>query len=287
MDIRQLTYFMTVAEEGQFTAAAKRLHMAQPPLSQQIKKLEDELGVPLLIRGPRQIELTDAGRLLYERASQITDLVRSTAHEVSDFQKGLRGTLRIGTVSSSGMILTHHGIEEFHQNYTDVHFEIYEGNTFQIIDMLETGRIDIGIVRTPFKDGDFQCRYLYTEPMIASMTDELDSWPQRMMLPLTALDGAGLIVYRRFGRIIDDVCVLHGFKPHVFCYTDDARTTLAWANAGLGIAITPRSAFYLGPHERLHYKEIDETALETSIAAIWPKDRYLPHACQAFLDALV
>lgn len=101
MDLRQLTYFLAIAEEGQITAAARRLNMAQPPLSQQMKALEEELGVELFLREPRSVTLTDAGEILYRRARQLITLADSTRREIGDFKSGLRGTLSIGTVSSS------------------------------------------------------------------------------------------------------------------------------------------------------------------------------------------
>ena len=86
MDIKQLRYFLTIAEEGQITAAARRLHIAQPPLSQQLKLLEIELGVKLVERGPRHIHLTDAGKILRTRAEQILELSNSTINEIDDFK---------------------------------------------------------------------------------------------------------------------------------------------------------------------------------------------------------
>lgn len=91
MDIKQLRYFHTIAEEGQITNAAKRLHMAQPPLSYQLKNLEDELGVKLVERGSRNIKLTDAGLILYKRAEQILSLAKSTEDELKDFKQGTHG----------------------------------------------------------------------------------------------------------------------------------------------------------------------------------------------------
>ena len=130
MDIRQLKYFLTIAEEEQITAAAKRLHMAQPPLSQQMKLLEDELDIQLFKRGPRRIHLTDAGKLLQKRARQILELSDSTIREITDCKRGVRGTLKIGTVSSSGSILLRQGMQNFYHHFPDAHFEIHEGNTF-------------------------------------------------------------------------------------------------------------------------------------------------------------
>ena len=100
MDLKQLRYFMAIVEERQITAAARRLHMAQPPLSNQMKMLEDEIGLKLFQRGPHHIELTEAGELLAARAAQLLDMAAMTKRELKDFRQGLCGTLAIGTVSS-------------------------------------------------------------------------------------------------------------------------------------------------------------------------------------------
>ena len=134
---------MVIAEEGQITAAARRLHMAQPPLSQQMKALEEELGVQLLQREPRSVTLTDAGEILYRRARQIVTLTDSTRREIADFKNGLRGTLSIGTVSSSGSVILQPALRQFHDDHRGIRFEIYDGNTFRVLDMLRKGLIEI------------------------------------------------------------------------------------------------------------------------------------------------
>lgn len=159
MDLRQLTYFLAIAEEGQITAAARRLNMAQPPLSQQMKALEEELGVELFQREPRSVTLTDAGEILYRRARQLITLADSTRREIGDFKSGLRGTLSIGTVSSSGSVILRPALRQFHDSHRGIRFEIYDGNTFHILDMLRKGLIEIGIVRTPFKQEAFDCTF--------------------------------------------------------------------------------------------------------------------------------
>lgn len=95
MDIKQLTYFLAIAEEGNISAAAKKLHISQPPLSLQLKLLEEELGVVLLERGARKSTLTDAGRLLYKHARYILQLVENAEREIQDFGNGIQGTLRL------------------------------------------------------------------------------------------------------------------------------------------------------------------------------------------------
>lgn len=284
MDIRQLKYFLAIAEEEQITAAAKRLNMAQPPLSQQMKLLEDELDTQLFKRGPRQIRLTDAGKLLANRARQILELSDSTLREIADCKRGLRGTLKIGTVSSSGSILLSKGMQSFYQSFPDARFEIHEGNTFSLIELLTRGLIEIGIVRTPFRNSRVECKYLRKEPMIVIMDDSHDWAPEKKEISLQELAEKPVILYRRFEQLLLDTFAGYGIQPQVFCTNDDARTTVLWANAGYGIGIVPASAFNLAAHSHLHSKILTEERLYTCITAIWMKDRYLSSLAENFLD---
>ena len=286
MDLKQLHYFLTIVSEEQITAAAKKLHMAQPPLSHQIKLLESELGVTLFRRGPHHIELTDAGRAMAHRARQLLDLADSTRREVADFQRGIRGTLAIGTVSSSGNILFSPGLRQFHEQYQDIHFEIHDGNTYQILEMLDQSIIEIGIVRTPFNSSRFNCRFLSAEPMVAAMTREWDWCPGQDVISVRDLVDKPLIIYRRFNQLLHDTFEAADVRPDIYCRNDDARTTVLWANAGLGVAIAPAAALNLAAHENLRVKQIDEKKLRTRLVAIWRQDRYLSTAGEKFLAAL-
>lgn len=285
MDIRQLKYFLAIAEEGQITSAARKLQMAQPPLSQQLKLLEEELGVKLVDRGPRSIQLTEAGAILRDRAQQILELTDSTAREINDFVKGLKGTLSIGTVSSSGATLLQDRLCEFHKMYQGVKFEIHEGNTFRVIDLLNKGIVEIGIVRTPFNATNLECLYTPAEPMIAVMTPEYDWKIDEMFIDIGELEDKPLIIYRRFEQLIRATCLENGFDPRIFCMNDDARTTLIWANAGLGIGIIPKSAFELTNNNNLIYKEILSESLRTRVAAVWIKDKYLSSLASKFIES--
>ncbi|GAA4653274.1 LysR family transcriptional regulator [Anaerocolumna aminovalerica] len=285
MDIKQLKYFLTIAEEGQITSAAKKLNMAQPPLSQQLKLLEEELGVKLVERGSRHLKLTDTGKILMNRARQILELTNSAVKEVKDFSKGLQGTLSIGTVSSSGATLLNESVLEFHKEYSGIEFEIYEGNTFTLIDLLNKGIIEVGIVRTPFNALNFECKYAKTEPMIAAIPREYYWEPAKYSISVSALKNKPLIIYRRFEQLICETCMEYGFEPQIFCKCDDARTALLWANAGAGIAIVPKSAFELAANSNLLYKEIENEKLKTKIAAIWVKDRYISPLASKFIES--
>lgn len=282
MDIRQLKYFVAIAEEEQITRAAKKLHLAQPHLSRQLKLLEEELGVSLVERGNKKISLTEAGKLLKKKAEQIIELTDSTVNEIYDFNKGLFGTIKIGTVSSSGTSILNNKMMDFHLKYPEVNFEIWEGNTFKILDLLNTGIIEIGIVRTPFDLTNYNSIGLPVEPMIAVMSSDL-AWESKPIIGLNQLNNKPLIIYRRFEELILQLCRQENFEPRFICKNDDARTTLLWAETGLGIGIVPRSAIDLVKSQNLSYKEISNPLLHTQILGIWLKNRDLSPAAYNFL----
>ena len=269
MDIKQLEYFQAVVEEGSISAAARRLHLTQPPLSLQLRLLEEELGIRLLERGPRKVSLTDAGKLLYKRAAAILEMSSSTVRELEDYARGLSGVLRLGTVSTSGPALFHHRIPAFHAAYPNVRFEIQEGNTFELLELLRAGIIETAVVRTPFQEEGLGALYLEEEPMAAvGLSRLLDAAPlereegtgkgekpedRRLLagegekrpspeapaLSLVELAGRPLILYRRFEKLVEGVCRQAGFVPDIVCRCDDARSALMWARAGVGVALVP------------------------------------------------
>ena len=163
-------------------------------------------------------------------------------------------------------------MQAFRAKFPRVHFEIHDGNTYQLIDMLEKRLIEIAIVRTPFNASRFNCKYRQPEPMIAAMTPELDWAPQQQEIAVEELADRPLILYRRFEQILLDTFAAHEFTPDVACLNDDARTTILWANAGLGVAIAPAAAVDLAAHNHLHVKTIAEPSLRTRLAAIWPRE---------------
>lgn len=284
MDIKQLRYFVAIADEEQITSAAKKLHISQPPLSYQLKNLEDELGVKLLERGSRKIHLTPAGRILRNRAEQIIQLTDATFREIRDLNNGFQGTLSLGTVSSSGYTLLDSRLKVFHKEFPLINFELYEGNTYKIIEYLNCGLIEIGVVRTPFNMTNFDYITAEEEPMIAVMNEDMEFNKHTDTISVENLKEKPLIIYKRFESLIKERCNIHGFEPIFFCKNEDARTTLSWANAGLGIGIMPLSAFNSMNNSNLVYKIIDDPLLNTQIAAIYLKDKYISTSAQHFLE---
>ncbi|MEG0329199.1 MAG: LysR family transcriptional regulator [Longicatena sp.] len=282
MDIRQLRYFLTICEEGQISAAARKLHMAQPPLSQQLKALEDELGVSLLKRGNRSIQLSDAGELLKTRSQQIIQLCESTKKEVIDAKRNTKKTLTIGIVSSSHNVFLNHGVQAFHADYPNTDFILKEGNTFEVMDMLSKGIVEIGIVRTPFSNTLVNCVSLAQEAMVAVVHKEENPF-STTSITIDDLNNQPLLYYERYEALLSQLFVEAGFHPHVVCRNQDARTTLLWANAKMGIGIVPQSALSLIDTKNLSVLEIKEKRLMTQLMMITMKDKYVSDTALTFL----
>ena len=271
MDIRQLKYFQAIAEEGQISKAAKRLNMAQPPLSQQLKMLEGELGVTLVERGPRNITLTEAGRLLLERAVQILELTKATTNELQDLNSGVNGTLSIGAVASSGTTFLPDRIRSFHLQHPGITFQFWEGTTLRILELLQNGIIEIGIVRAVFDPNLYKSYDLPPDSSIA----------------MSSLAEKPLLIHRSNESLIAESCRNSGFAPRFLCRGDDVRSLLVWADAGIGVAIVPKSAIGLVPSSRLTYSEIAEPALSIKKAVVWYKNRYQSTVSRKFLAILL
>ncbi len=284
MNLKQLKYFMAIAEERRITAAAKKLNIAQPPLSYQMELLENELGVALLRRGPRGVELTDAGEMLYKRAEQILGIVSAAEHEVRCYGQGVRGVLSLGTISSSGGVVPNPKMLDYIRSHPEIRLEIHEGNTFAVIEMLEKGLIDLGIVRTPFQPDRLKCCYAEKEPMIAVTAGNFIGSSERGRITLRELAEYPLILYRRFEPLIQEVFAAENLTPVFLCKNDDARTTLLWAQKGLGVGVVPQSALLTLGFGGLSSREIACEKLRTRLAAVWMKDRRLSPLAQKFVE---
>lgn len=236
MDIKQLEYFITVVEEGTITGAAKKLHISQPPLSAQMQILEEELGAKLFQRGARQIILTEPGRMLYKKALEMRDLSEQAKEEIRTWKKGQAGHLRLGLVSSSSCEELYQKLALFQKLYPEIQIKVYEGNTYELLEMLHREKIDAAVLRTPFSFYGLDTAFIHQDSMA------LLGFKDEKAVNLKDLKGHPLILYRRWEKLILDAFEEIEIKPHVYCVADDARTCVSWARAGLGVAMVPESA---------------------------------------------
>lgn len=282
MDLKQLQYFIVIAEEGQITAAAKRLNMAQPPLSQQLKHLEDELGTQLFERNTRRLQLSEAGRLFLARARQLVDLSATIKKEMSDYTSGYGGTVIVGITATSVPYILGDEMARFHEQYPHINFEFCEANTPNVLDLLRKGAVDIGIVPTPFHTDGLETLYKKPTPMAAVTTDG-DNLAEAAECSVEDLAEKNIIVYRRYEALILEMFAVRGIVPRIICKCDHSYTALLCAEAGLGVAVLPLEAIKMA-HKQMQCRVLTEKRLETSTVAVWLPNRRLANPARAFLD---
>lgn len=283
MNSKQLLYFASVAETGSFTAAAQKLGLSQPPLSKQIMLLEEELGVTLLKRGSRKAELTEEGIYLYGQARNILSIMDTTAAELSHFQDATSGILRLGTISSSGYVLTERILKDFCQRFPQIRFEITEGNTYELLEQLKNGIIECAVLRTPFNNDGFECIYGPEEALAAVGDPRFFHCDETEPISLHDLIGVPLIQYRRFDSVLSAAFQNARIHPTVFCRNDDARTCLLWASAGLGVALVPETLTKLSLTDHLAVHRISCADTTTRMAAVYKKNGYVSNIAKEFV----
>ncbi|KAF0824935.1 LysR family transcriptional regulator [Cytobacillus firmus] len=288
MDLRQLKYFVTIVEEGQITLAAKKLNMAQPPLSQQLINLEKELGTKLLIRNGRSLELTEAGEILYTKGKKHLYNFDDIINEVKEAGGGLRGTLNIGTAISCICYLPER-IHHFQAHYPHVTFKIWEGDPFRLSDYILDRKIELAIVRSPIEKKNFSYIPIEEEPFVCILP--LD-WPvgsktnsvtmeELSVFPLVALhrvNGEGI-----YEMLLEEF-TKRGLKPKIVAESPNITILLSLVESGVGAAILPSSASTSYSRDNLKVLSINDCHLSTGTYAIWLKNGYLSQIAKRFLE---
>ena len=285
MDLRSLNYFSVVAEELNFTRAAHRLSMSQPPLSNQIRSLEEELGTPLFIRGGRSLQLTEAGKLLYRRAAQLLDLAERTREEVNSLSMGLSGTICLGSVAGRAPFLCAQWLAGFREEYPLVRFEIVNGSSDDIIDQILRGFIELGIIAAPYDSEHLEGIPVGDEPWCAILSQRHPLAAQRSApLPLKALAGQPLIVPHRRSRIdeIRNWFRLAGAEPTIIGEHSNFVDVLAMAQANVGICIFPQTT--PDPMPGIVCRRIVEPSRRARYLLVHKRDASMSELSQTFLD---
>jgi DNA-binding transcriptional LysR family regulator len=254
MELRHLRYFLAVAEELNFTRAARRLNIAQPPLTQQIKALEAELGVMLFDRSTYRIELTAAGKLFAAEVARILNDVQDAVLLTQRAARGVVGQMRVGfTESASFNPVVPATFRTFRALCPGVEIALEEHQSIELIEALREGRVDAAFVRPPVNTGQgLTMDLLVAEEMVVALpgTHELANRPA---LDLRDLANETFILYPRSVRpgLADAViaaCEQAGFTPRVEQFAPQLSSTVNWVAAGLGVSIVPKSMQHLQAH---------------------------------------
>lgn len=276
MDIRHLQYFLAVAEELHFGRAAKRLHIAQPPLSRQIRKLEEELGVPLFNRAKHRIHLTHAGRVFMEEARLILAQTREAVLAAQRAADGQAGRLVIGFISAATCDVLPTVLPVFRERCPDVELTLRELHTSQQIHALRSGRIHLGLVRAPAYDRAVVFEPILREPLMVALPANhrlacLPTIPTQFLA-----DEPFILLPRRYAPGYYDqlvsVCQQAGFTPHVVQEALQVHTVVGLVAAGIGIALVAPSVRRI-QREGVVYRGLDQEPVpQVETAMAWHRD---------------
>lgn len=245
MNLKQLEYFIAVAQEQHFGRAAERLGMAQPPLSRQIKQLEEQLGAVLFDRGRASIGLTQAGRCLLVEGEIILRRIEQIKLEVQYLGNGATGRLRIGHVGSAVYGALPLAVRAFRERYPNVWTSLLPFNNFDLRESLVQRQIDVAISRSQLNDSAFRSRVMHSERLVLAVPEDFAVKAVGGVCP-DDLSDCRFIQYPEFPRPsladnIFDLCAARGFVVRKKGFTQDVHTALSLVAAGDGVSIVPAS----------------------------------------------
>ncbi len=284
MGLKDMRAFFAIVEEGNISHAAQRLGVAQPALSRQMKRLEEKLKVKLFERGSRRIRLTDAGRLLYGRIENILGMVDGTVREITEIGTGAKGSLRIGTITTSGAMILPDLISEYHQMYPEVTFEIWESEGARILELLDTHLIEIAITRTQVDNLSYELLVLPNEPLVMVMNEKFSCGKSADTVKFNELKDQPLIIPLRWKSVFEANCRKAGFEPNIFCVTDSIVQSTLMVKMNMGVAMLPISSKKLLTDGDLIYKRLVKPEMTTHTVISWLKNQTLSTACKNFID---
>lgn len=276
MDLRQFRYFVAVAEELHFTRAAARLNIGQPPLSLQIQAIERELGVTLLKRTRRNVELTPAGELFLQEA-RLTLLQADRAVEtVSRAAKGEMGTLRLSFITSVPLVnVFTSAVRSFRAEAPDVHLELKSRSSVKIIDDVLLGKVDVGFTRPSISSvmpTSLTAMAVYEDDLMAVLPVDHALNATSGPLSIDAMKDEKFVLRPRgsgtgFYEQVFDLCAEAGFSPQIVQEAVEATTTLGLVAAGVGVTVAPRALRAINVHDVV-WRELSDANVRSRIYLI-------------------
>lgn len=288
MNFRQLEYFLTVAETKNISAAARRIHMAQPPLSRQLQLLEEELDTQLFLRSNKGIELTDAGRSLYLEARKLFAKVEEIKENVRDSENCLRGNIRIAACYSTLPVFLR-GMSRFLDEHPLVRFSLLHGTAEEMMQLVVDGSVDMLFLRTKAPSNDrLLSRVLQSDPMRLVLNRDMDSCPERESFPLTLLESLPLCLldgkhYPGYSAPLLDCCRKYEITPRIVCECYDTSVAMMLAINRVAATVLPLSVVSGYSHPSICVKEIENVEMKSSPTVIWNPEKQLSRSAKEFL----
>ena len=287
MDITQLRYFLAVAEHESFSKAAAHCHVSQPALSVQVQKLEARVGKLLLNRNHRRIVPTEAGLILVTQAKEIVALVDKAKRDIRNSGGDHAAKVSIGVLPTIAPYFLAHALDSFMERCPKAQIVIHEKTTGQSMELIESGKLDLGIVSLPVRENGFEIETLFSEEILLALhprhplskkriifTDDLHSEKFILLQDGPCLGDQGM-----------SFCHKHDFRPRIVIRTGQLATVQSLVAAGMGISLIPQMA---AGEKRTHitYRQLENPRPKRSIAVVTRSKRHLKMSVQDFLKHL-
>ncbi|WP_155593930.1 LysR family transcriptional regulator [Lysinibacillus cavernae] len=287
MDIRQLRYFIAIVEEKKISAAAERLHISQPPLSQHLKTMEEELGSKLVERKGKFFKVTEAGKTLYKYALQVVQLMEEAEVEVKDVGLGIHGRLTLG-INTFSVVELPSLLHQFQQLYPKVTYKIQQNESSYLCKLVRDRVVELAIIRLPLVLDDFSVLHMSTEPFYFIQSNkndriehevtlaEIQNWP--LLLPSTEGLGVHYSILEAFSR--------YQYHTHIVGECSDTTLLMNLVATGFSSSIVPETILKQYEELPLHAYKIPSEEICTSVGLVWMKNHYLSKAAQNFVDLM-
>jgi DNA-binding transcriptional LysR family regulator len=288
MEMHQLRYVVAVAQAGNFSRAAERCHVSQPSLSQQIQKLEEELGERLFDRMKREVKLTPHGESFLRRAVRVLEEVDTAKREAKDATDLLRGTVTLGVLPTIAPYLLPEAITEYLEKYPRVEIVVQEDTTAHLLKLLVACEIDFALASQPIRDARLEVRELFSEELLLALPAD-HPLTRKRTVSASDLEGEALIVMKEGHCLGDQVlnfCDRSDLHPNISFRSAQLETIQSLVCAEMGLSLIPAMAAKPGQRSVPQYRSFSSPRPTRKIVAAWPKQRPPGRAAAEFLKII-
>ncbi len=286
MELDQLRYFLTVAEQGNFTRAAELLRISQPALSRSIQKLEAELGQPVLERKSRTVVLTDAGTLLQARARQVLRILEDTAAEITD--DGQSGRVRIGAIPTVAPYFLPDALRQFSDAFPNANVIVHESTTEVLLKSCAQGEVDLAVVALPVPAKHLDVEELFTEELLLVLPPE-HALASKKRISLRDVEPFPFVLLDEAHCLSDNIvsfCRQRAFQPVAVERTSQLAMVQELVSLSHGISMIPAMARRLDQSKRRVYRSLHSGKPIRTLAVVWNPYRFQSKLVQAFREFL-
>lgn len=287
MNIHHLEYFLEVVRQGSFSKAAATLHITQPSISKMVQNLEDELGLVLINRNAKPLELTDVGQAVMAQTQEIMALFHNLTTKIDDVTQLKTGNIRIGIPPIAGSTIFPPILGEFNKCYPDIQLNLFEFGSKKIELGVDDGSLDIGIVCTLPAKTDMLEIFSFVEDPLRVIIHPKHHLANQAEVDFAALANEAFVLYNKDFSLYDhilDRCKLAGFQPRIICETSQREFMTQMVAANIGVALLPSKICDELDPDKIKAVPFTDPQIFLQLSIIWRKDRYLSFAARQWLD---